>query len=232
MLGKYASGLGEALIALFYPPICIGCGDVLTSGERCVCLPCSMDLPSLDFRESDLLVRERLPECPQMLRGTALYRYRKGGKVRKLVRTMKYSGRYDLGRFFGRELGKKLQREGCGPELIIPVPVHRKRLKERGYNQSYWIALGIADVLDTKVLEHGLLRTAYTDSQVRKGRMERFANLKGNIKVADREFIQNREVLLVDDVLTTGATLTECGKALLEAGVKSLSIGVIGVAGD
>ena len=147
------------------------------------------------------------------------------GPARELIHVFKYSGRRYLARFFAGAIGDAVEAraEVTGKELIVPVPIHRSRLRERGYNQAGEIARSLGKILGLEVESRALERTSQSSSQVGMTRRQRRENVRGCFRVVDRRFVRGVEIYLVDDVYTTGATLDECSRVLLRAGAESVT---------
>ncbi len=179
------------------------------------------------------LVAQRLYGRLPVRCATALFQFRKGGSVQRLLHTLKYNRQPGLGVALGRRHGALLKHTpwSRSVELIVPVPLHAARLRERGYNQSACFAEGLATSLAIPWSDAYLRRTRNTATQTHKDRLARFSNVE-NAFVAEEQAVQGRHVLLVDDVVTTGATLEACGAALAAAGVQEMSVAALAVAGD
>lgn len=146
--------------------------------------------------------------------------------LQQLIHQFKYKGRKDIAVYLGRQLGLQLKQSNWWQQLsmIIPVPLNKAKQRHRGYNQAAMLANGMAEVLDCEVLEDGLTRKANAITQTHKTRLERWENVADVFQLNKLSKVKNNHVLLVDDVLTTGATLEACGHALLAAGEVGLSI--------
>jgi len=223
------------LLALFFPRPCLACREPLVAGEAHLCTSCRTELPYTDYH---LLPPERNPLARRFwgklpVRHTLSYlRFQRHGRVQQLLHQLKYQGQVGVGHALGQLYGAELAAAGLGPEfeLIVPVPLHRRKLARRGYNQAEAFATGLAAALPCPSAAHALRRTAHTASQTRKGRAERWQNVATVFEVADPAAVAGRHILLVDDVLTTGATLEACGAALLAAGARAISIATIATA--
>jgi ComF family protein len=222
--------LAADLLNLLFPRLCNGCGLYLVRGERNICLTCLHDLPYTDYHlHADNRAAKqlwgRLP-CQAVM---AMLHFKKGSRVQHLLHRLKYNGQSDLGIQLGQLLGERLNESSnfLGIDLVIPVPLHKRRERIRGYNQSKCIADGLAERLGVPVLTDVLIKPFSTASQTRKGRFSRYENLRSVFKVIDMQSIQNKHILLVDDVITTGATLEACGQVLFAAGISNLSIATV-----
>ena len=216
-------------LGLLYPNLCTSCGDALAANDA-FCMACLGKLPFTGFsQEEDNLFEQHFWGRVNIHAGTALMYYIPGGLSQNLLHNMKYRNRPDFARRAGRYLGQILKNTGRYDDLdlIIPVPLHWRKLQQRGYNQSHMIALGIADVLNLRVLNDSLIRMSYTETQTRKTRIERVDNLSGCFKLRKPNQVAGKSVLLVDDVLTTGATLEACAITLLEARNVRISMATI-----
>lgn len=219
------------IINLLFPRVCAACGNILLEGEHTVCTTCRFLLPKTGY--------ENNPNNPlaQMFYGQmpfnavmAEFFFSKTGKVQHLIHGLKYHHCRENGIFLGQEIGKSLQNatDYQGLDFIIPIPLHPKKEKIRGYNQSHVISEGISEILGVPIAEHCLVRSVFTDTQTKKSREERYQNVKDIFELKNAEKLRNKHVLLVDDVLTTGATLMSAGKALFD--VEGIKINVATVA--
>lgn len=225
--------LATDIIGLLFPELCNACGTHLYYGEKEICTKCLYDLPYTDYHlYTDNPVAKQLWGRLPCNAAMAMLYFRKGTKVQNLMHSLKYKGQTEVGVRLGNLLGEKLKLSAQynDIDLIIPVPLHPKKEKIRGYNQSEFIAKGIAEVLDIPMSTTHLLRDKSTDSQTKKSRYVRYENMQSVFNVHHAKQIGNLHVLLVDDVITTGATLEACGNALLTIGIKKLSIAAIAFA--
>lgn len=221
------------LFRLFFPKRCAVCGALLRNGEELLCLQCEAALPLTEFGSSSGNPAEQLfwGKVP-IVRATCLLYYGKGNEYRKLILQLKYMGRKDIGHWLGRLAGELLLREGFFEEidLLVPVPLHPKRLRQRGYNQSLCIAQGMAQVTGIPVDAHCLRRTVHTETQTHKQHGERWASMQKVFSLNPKAAVDGKHLLLIDDVLTTGATLTACAEAILHGATARISIFTLGFA--
>ena len=205
------------IINLFYPHVCAACGEPLVKGEETVCLKCRFLLPKTDY--------ELNPNNPlaQSFYGrvrfhavTACFFFAKSGKVQHLIHELKYKGNKEAGVFLGQQLGESIKEAPLFQDIdyLIPVPLHLKREKQRGYNQSLMIAKGIHEVTGIPIGDKYLVRAVHTATQTKKSADERFKNVKDIFEVRFAKELENKHILLIDDVLTTGATLEACAHQL------------------
>ncbi|WP_286130579.1 ComF family protein [Solirubrum puertoriconensis] len=159
-------------------------------------------------------------------------RFLRRGRVQHLLHQLKYRGQSDIGTVLGRMYGQELATHGSlgTVDLIVPVPLHRRKLAKRGYNQADAFAEGLAASLQVPWSAHVLRRTSYTTTQTKKTRAERWENVANVFEVAEPAAVTGKHVLVVDDVLTTGATLEACAQKLLQAGAARVSIATIACA--
>lgn len=200
------------LLHLFYPPICYGCGQVLVNHEHFICSNCELELPVTDFHSRpDNAVMQQLWGKAKVESAQAYLYFQKSGITQSLMHHLKYRGVKPLGTFLGERYAPSLN---IKPDYVIPVPLHKKKLRKRGYNQSELFAKGLADKLGAGLMTDNLYRNVFTETQTNKGRYERWENVKDVFALKQPELLQNKTVLLVDDVITTGATLIACAEVL------------------
>jgi len=219
----------QCLLNLFYPAVCLGCSTGLETGEELLCTSCRLKLPLTDLHrpgQPGLLDTRFAGQEPVAFVYAYLF-FQKKGLVQKLVHALKYRQRQDVGLTLGKWYGRLLREETDLLErvdVVVPVPLHPARLRQRGYNQAACFAAGLTDVLPLPVLAQGLIRTRFTESQTRKDRMNRWENVRSVFSVPDASALEGKRVLLIDDVLTTGATLGACAETLLRAGCRSVGV--------
>lgn len=223
------------LAALFFPRPCLACREPLVAGEEHLCTGCRAELPYTDYHllppAQNPLARRFWGKLP--VQHTLSYlRFLRHGRVQHLLHQLKYQGQSQIGNALGLLYGAELAGAGLATEfeLVVPVPLHRRKQARRGYNQAEAFATGLAAALPCPSAAHALRRTEHTASQTRKGRAERWQNVATVFEVAEPPAVLGRHILLVDDVLTTGATLEACGAALLAAGARAVSIATIACA--
>jgi ComF family protein len=223
----------DDILKLIFPPTCAACGGILVKNERVICLQCNYDLPRTDFHlEQDNPVAQIFWGRVRIENATAFYFFNKGSRFRHLVHELKYNGRKDigleLGRIFGYEIGKK--DEYRQTDLIVPVPLHRKKQKKRGFNQSECIAHGISQALGRPLDINSIIRSFHSSTQTRKSRYDRWLNVEGIFRVINPEILTGKHILLVDDVITTGATIEACATEILKIEGTKVSVAVLAVA--
>lgn len=220
------------LLRLIYPPTCPGCRSSLLSESEFLCGHCRDQIHPPD---SVPIMAElaRLPGYARVVDDAfALWRIESDGPARRVHHLLKY-GSPSYGRILGREIADAMRESGLMPlpgDIIIPVPLHRTRFFERGYNQSATLAAGIADSVGAECRTDLLLRRRATRSQTRLTRSERWNNVSGAFDVRSSEIIVGRHVFLVDDVLTTGATIASAASALRSHGAACITTVTLGFA--
>lgn len=209
----------DSIIGLLYPSVCAACGTPLFKFEKLVCTRCRSLLPKTGYEHNEDNPLARLFYGKVRLKAvTACFFFSKEGKVQHLIHELKYKGNSDAGVFLGQELGKSIKEAPLfqGIDYLIPVPLHPKREKTRGYNQSMMIANGLSEVTGIPVGERFLVRSVNTATQTHKTKEERWQNVKDIFEVRHADQLEGKYVLLIDDVLTTGATLEACAMKLAE----------------
>ena len=204
--------------SLIYPRTCNACGKSLITGEECICTFCRFHLPKTRMHlEKDNKFSQIFWGRIPIETGTALFYFQKGSKVQELIHRFKYKGRKEIGHFLGRMLGDELRTSSFYEEidLIIPVPLHPEKIRKRGFNQSEVIAGGIAESMGIPHSSKALIRSVATQTQTRKTRFRRWENVESVFETPYPKLLENKNLLLVDDVVTTGSTLEACAQKLL-----------------
>lgn len=226
---KVVSEWYESLLQIFYPSLCLACGQKLFAHESYLCVHCMFDLPRTRFHTDDAnkvaqIFWGRVP----VEHATSWLFFRKGSRYQKLIHQLKYKGMKEIGFAMGQWMGYDLLDSGfCEVDLIIPVPLHPRKLQQRGYNQSELIAAGLSDVLKKPLVSDCLVRNKFTETQTRKSRFRRWQNVEGIFGLVNSGFVSGKHILLVDDVVTTGATLEAAATALLNGGAGMVSIATL-----
>jgi len=195
-------------VSLLYPRVCINCNKGLTKKEEFLCLSCELSLPKSLYLTNKAELLKKFAFQPKVTGAYAYLDYIKDGIVQKLIYGLKYGGKQDLGVWLGRNFGKEMIAKMKRPiDLIIPVPLHQNRLRMRGYNQSDRIAEGLGQTLNVSVGSDIAIRDKETSTQTRKAKISRWENMRSVFKVVDPDRVNQKSILIVDDVITTGATL-------------------------
>jgi ComF family protein len=222
-------------VSLIFPQVCLACTEPLARGEDHICTGCRTQLPYTDYHKlppsDNPLARKFWGKLP-VRHSLSYLRFLRRGRVQHLLHQLKYQGQRDIGRVLGRWYGAELSDFGLAPEfdLIVPVPLHPRKLAKRGYNQSDSFAEGLAQSMNIPWSASTLRRIEHTASQTSKNRTERWQNVAEVFEVAAPESVLDKRILIVDDVLTTGATLEACAAVLLAAGCREVSIATIACA--
>lgn len=229
--------IATALQDLLFPPVCTCCKKPLVAGEEVICLSCAVQLPETHFHLLDNNpVMEKFKGRLSLQKATSFLFFTKQGNTQKLIHQLKYNGRPGIGIFLGKLFASSLADNGWLHDIdqIIPIPIHRRKKRTRGYNQSRYIARGIAKQANLPILPpKALTKIRHTESQTRKGSLDRLKNVTNVFRLSQPELIQKKNILLIDDVITTGATLESCGLEILENGhPKSISIATLAFASD
>ncbi|WKD85137.1 Amidophosphoribosyltransferase [Polaribacter huanghezhanensis] len=217
----------QDLVHLFFPKICITCESKLLQSEKIICTLCRHDLPIICYKDyKDNKITKAFYGRIPIEKASSFLFYRKEGKTKDLIHALKYKGNQEVGVFIGDWLGNILKdsNEFADIDCIIPVPLHPKKLKKRGYNQLTTFGLSLSKHLEKPYLEDVLIRTSASKTQTFKQRFERFSNNDTKFSVPNSSTLKNKHILLIDDVITTGATLESCCKELLIAENSKISI--------
>lgn len=221
-----------SILHLCYPHICAGCGQDLPDEDAELCLRCLHSLPETCFEQHpgnpvEKLFRGRLP----LVAATAQFYFTKESLMQQLLHLLKYKGQKDLGLYLGRLMGRQLlQAARIIPDALVPLPLFPQRERKRGYNQATILCQGMAEVMHLPVLDKVITRPEHTDTQTKKGRVDRWKNMEGKFAIVNRDAIRGKHLLLVDDVITTGATLEACGHELLQQENTRLSVASLCIA--
>jgi len=227
--------LWSDFLSLFFPTCCYSCGNDLFKNENSICTHCQYHLPKTNFHlNNDNPVAKIFWGRTNLVAAAAYYFFQKGGRVQHLIHQLKYKGAkqlaFDIGKLYGHELTDSVHFKDI--ELIVPVPLHKKRLRKRGYNQSACFAQGLSETMHTAMGTNILFRTLSSDTQTKKSRFTRWKNVENIFYTKNEQLLFHKHVLLVDDVVTTGATLEACAQALLKNEGVRVSIATIAFASN
>ena len=220
-----------SFLSLFFPRYCIVCGRTLAKGEECLCTMCNINLPRTDYHlRKDNPVEKMFWGKIPLERATSFFFYRKGSDFLQILHQLKYGGQKGIGAIMGRYMAAELLESGFfeGVDVILPVPLHKKKQQIRGYNQSEWIARGIAAVTGISIDTESVVRRKNTETQTRKSFLERWENVEGIFELNHAESLIGKHILIVDDVLTTGATTVECASCLTD--IEGIRISILTLA--
>jgi ComF family protein len=215
------------LAELFFPRLCVVCGDRLIEQEQWICLHCLHHIPRTNFHlDGENRVAQLFYGRVQIESATSFFYFSKGSKYQSLLHNLKYKGMKELGAEIGKHFAIDLMQSEVfsSVDIVCPVPLHPSKEKKRGYNQSWWIASGIARQMQKELSADNLKRVTATETQTRKSRFERWQNVEGIFELSDPEAFSGKHVLLVDDVVTTGSTLEACAQTILSQTGAKVSI--------
>lgn len=222
----------DNFLELFFPALCTACGNRLVNNEKFVCFECWSDLPVTNFHES------RENKVAQLFWGrvniefaTSYFSYKKGSRYQQIIHQIKYKGLKELGFEIGKRFGFVLRNSDLSQiDCIVPVPLHPRKVKRRGFNQSDWIAHGIAEIMEKPVFSDHVIRKVFTGTQTRKNRFQRWKNVEGIFEIRNPEDFVEKHILLIDDVVTTGSTLEACAHPILNIEKTKVSIATLAFA--
>jgi len=223
----------HAFSALLYPNLCLACGRDLVKGEEVICSHCVFHLPKTYFHNDlENPVAKTFWGRVKVEHATACVYFSKGNNIQQLLHQLKYKGKKEVGIFFGKYFGLELkQTDGFNTvETIIPVPLHKKKLRKRGFNQSEVFAKGLSKSLEINMETDCLYRKTASETQTRKSRFKRWQNVDSIFDIRQAHRLENKHVLLVDDVITTGATMEACVQALQQIPGVKVSVAAIAYA--
>ena len=212
---------------LFFPIICCGCGSDVISDDTPLCIRCMDALPVTNFHlhsanQVEKIFWGRIP----VTHASSLCYFNSGSLIQTLLHQLKYKGNQEVGHYLGRVMGELLLQSNrfSKVDALIPLPLHESRQRKRGYNQATVLCEGMAEIMKLPVLENVVIRKSMTTTQTKKNRLERWENIEGKFSVTEASTIKGMHLLLVDDVITTGATLEACAQELLNVEEVKVSI--------
>lgn len=223
----------QSVINLFFPKVCYACHDLLNDNEQDICTDCRNNLPvtNFHFNDDDTVLKVFYGRV-KIEHATALLRFEKKGMVQQLIHGLKYKGQEKIGVFLGDWLGGELKTVQAYEDIdvVIPVPLHKKKLKKRGYNQVSKFGQQIAAALNVPYIDQVLLKETNTESQVLKKRLARWNDNNELFTLQNKNTIANKHILLVDDLITTGATMEACITILNQAENIKISVASMAIA--
>lgn len=221
------------LVNLFFPKVCYACHNQLSDNEESICLDCRHDLPVTNFHfDNNESVNKVLYGRAKIENGTALFRFEKKGNVQRLIHNLKYKGHEHIGFVLGNWLGGELKsiKAYQNIDAVIPVPIHKNKLKKRGYNQVTKFGQQIAEALNARYLDNVLIKISNTKSQTNKRRFARWNSGDELFALKNISEIENKHILVVDDIITTGATLEACISVLNTTEHIKISVATMAIA--
>ena len=212
---RLISTIWNDLLGLLYPRLCLVCETPLNSGEEHLCLSCLYKLPRTNYHrlpDDENPLRRPFAGTPSVSQTISYLHFEKKGPTQRLIHHFKYHGDDRLAIYLGRLAAKELRADGCFTDIdrIVPVPLHPRKMRQRGYNQSERIARGFAEVYDIPIDTDSLVRQIHTETQTHKSAYDRRQNMVNVFAIARPEQLAGHHILLIDDVLTTGSTLLSC----------------------
>lgn len=231
--GQVLAMLADDLLGLVYPRLCAACGKEHPLRGQCLCISCRLTLPLTDYHTVPANGMQRRLEGRFPIEGaTAMFYFLKDSPVQELLHRIKYGGQKEAARDLGRHYGYLLREQALyqSVEAIVPVPLHPRREHQRGFNQSAWFGRGLAEAMEVTCLEKALVRIKATRTQTAMNRQARLDNMEGAFHIERPAEISGRHILLVDDVMTTGATLEGCARLLLDLPGVRISLATLAIA--
>ena len=218
------------VLYLFYPITCCNCDSYLKRNESLICVQCRHDLPLAHYTKHkdnplETMFFGRIP----ITAGTSLFLFEQNGMAQTLIHKLKYQGKEKIGTFVGYLLGEELKKNKTYQNLdyIIPVPLHLKKQKQRGYNQLSKFGESLSETLRIPFKENILIKSSSSETQTKKNKFDRWKNATESFQLIATHFLENKHILLIDDVVTTGATLEACANELLKTKNIKISIATI-----
>ena len=218
--------------SLFFPNICMACMHDAPMPNAFLCFRCEVTLPRTDFHlHQENTFTDRLWGRMNLHTATAMFLLIKNGLAENIVYNIKYKDATYLATSLGEQYGRVLKEAPLYADIdvVVPVPIHSSKMRTRGYNQSALFGQGIANSLDIPCHENALLKKRKTKSQTKKSRMERLTGVEGEYAVREADVLKGKNVLLVDDVMTTGATIESCALEILKVEGTRVSMATIGM---
>jgi ComF family protein len=221
------------LINLFFPKVCCACGKSLVENEDIICFRCRADLPKVAYAFPDNNeLKNRFSGKVKIEYALSILHFYKSGVTQRLLHEYKYKNKPEIGEIFGRQIGAILNENDLSGEidLIIPVPLHPKKQRKRGYNQSHYFAKGISEISGIQVDYKNLIRIKHSESQTGKTREIRWKSVYDAFEIKNKTDFKSKHILIVDDIITTGATIEACATKLTESGTDKVSVATLAIA--
>lgn len=217
------------LLHLIYPNLCIACSENIPIKSDIFCFSCKMHIPYSDsFHVANNELETRLLGRFPFESANSLFNFTAGSSVEQVLYKLKYNNQPNIGKVLGQHFGKKLlETKDINFDFIVPIPLHAKKQFKRGYNQSTKFALGISEAIQVPVKENILVKTYETSTQTKKNRLDRLENVLHSFEIKKGKSLEHKHILLVDDVVTTGATIEAAAIKLLDISGVKLSLGFI-----
>lgn len=219
----------NSLLHILFPRVCTGCGNDMINGNTLLCLKCLHAMPETGFELHNANpIEKKFWGRLQVSAATSQFYFTRESLMQRLMHEFKYRGNKDLGLQLGRMIGDTIKRSGrFRVDALLPLPLFESRERRRGFNQSLVLCEGMAQQMNIPIARNAMVRSSDTETQTRKGRIDRWLNMEGKFIVKDPAAVAGRHLLLVDDVVTTGATLEACGAEILKMPDTRLSIATL-----
>lgn len=223
----------NSFLDFIYPRYCAACNNLLLTNENELCLSCNYELPQTNLhKQKDNQVEQLFWGKIKIEFASSYLFYTKGNITQEVIQKFKYRGRKNIGYIWGKQYGNEIKEYLDDIDFIIPIPLHEKKLKKRGFNQSEYFGKGLSESAKIPIETQLLTRKIYTETQTKRSRIDRWENVKSIFEVTDKDKIQGKHILLVDDIVTTGSTiesavLTLQGEATVKISVLTLGGAVI-----
>ena len=221
------------LLNLFFPKVCYACNNLLLDNEKQICTICRHDLPVTNYHfDDDETIKKVLYGRVNLELATALLKFEKKGIVQQLIHNLKYRGHENIGKVLGEWLGNELKSLEVynSIEMVVPVPLHKRKLRKRGYNQVETFGRELAKALEVEYIDNVLIKTSRTKTQVFKKRMARWNDTNEVFSIHNESLIKGKHILLVDDIITTGATIEACSNILKKVINVKISLATMAIA--
>lgn len=225
---KWLDALGQVV----FPNLCVFCSKEVPIRDNPFCVHCISDIPFTNhFEHKSTFLAQKFWGKIDIAHSAALLYFTKDSLVQEMIHRLKYNGKYQIGIKLGQYVGKKLQTSQFEQiDVIIPVPLHYRKQEKRGYNQAKMFGQGISEVVSIPLYDDVLVKISNTKSQTDKGREHRYKNVLDSFAVRQINKIKGKHVVLVDDVITTGATLEACARKIYDAAEGDIKISIISIA--
>lgn len=227
------TNISSSISHLLFPHNCLGCATDVLNNDDLICARCTTELPSTNyFKAANNPIEKTFYGRVKVESAAAGFYFTKQSLMQHLLQQLKYKGNKDVGIYLGKLIGYELQQSQRfnDVEALVPLPLNAKKEFNRGYNQAMLICQGIASVWQKPVLKNAVIRTVFTETQTNKSRINRWENMDGVFAIANENALQGKHILLVDDVVTSGATLEACGSEILKISNTKLSIACVACA--
>lgn len=221
-----------SILDFFLPRTCVSCDNKLTPEENSICETCFAKIKTAEktFLESEY--KRKFNEEKIVKDFLSLFVFEENSPIRDLLHGLKYDKKFKLGIFLGKILAANFDEriKTWDADFIIPVPLHKLKKAERGFNQSYYVAKGLVKSLDVKIKTHIIKRKRFTATQTKLNSEERKENMKDAFVITNKKIIDGKNIILLDDVITTGATISECARILKQNGANNIFAISVGIA--